>query len=249
MKEPSRYSSEWYGLSQFLLAAYLQCNIGTFNAYLVLNMRRRNIRHYHLVQARRNHVLADANEFTGAGAAGASTAWHLQRYAAEAGIAINVTVFERNMYIGGRTTTVNAYGNSLEPVELGASIFVEVNAILKNSSELFGLRPRESGTDENEVLGIWNGKTFVYTQKDSGWRYWDIAKLLWKYGFAPIRTQNLMKATVGKFLKLYEYPFFPFRSLTSRIYDLELVNVTAQTGEQFLSANNVRSPRRLHSEC
>jgi prenylcysteine oxidase/farnesylcysteine lyase len=139
---------------------------------------------------------------------------------------------------------VNAYDNPLEPVELGASIFVEVNTILKNSSEKFGLKPRRPHTEEAEVIGIWNGQTFVYTQKDSGWKYWDIAKLLWKYGLAPIRTQNLMKSTVGKFLKLYEYPFFPFRSLSDRVLDLGLTDVTSITGEQLLAANNVSLARK-----
>jgi prenylcysteine oxidase/farnesylcysteine lyase len=140
---------------------------------------------------------------------------------------------------------VNAYGNILEPVELGASIFVDVNTILKNSSITFGLRPKHQTpeADDSEVLGIWNGQTFVYTQKDSGWKYWDIAKLLWKYGLAPIRTQRLMKSTVGKFLKLYEAPFFPFRSLSDRAMDLDLTSVTSVTGAQYLEANSV-SPQR-----
>jgi prenylcysteine oxidase/farnesylcysteine lyase len=56
---------------------------------------------------------------------------------------------------------------------------------------------------------------------------------------APIRTQRLMRATVGKFLKLYEAPFFPFRSLSDRAVDLELVSSTAVTGEQLLAANNI----------
>lgn len=162
----------------------------------------------------------------------------MKQFANKSGVAINVTVFERNSYVGGRTTTVNAYGNPLEPVELGASIFVDVNAILKNASQLFGLHDKESGLD-NEVLGIWNGKTFVYTQKDSGWKYWDIAKLLWKYGLAPIRTQRLSQKIVGKFLKLYEFPFFPFRSLSDRALDLDLTSATSQTGEQLLAANSV----------
>ena len=139
---------------------------------------------------------------------------------------------------------MNAYDNPLEPVELGASIFVEVNAILKNSSEKFGLKPRRPHTEEAEFLGIWNGQTFVYTQKDSGWKYWDIAKLLWKYGLAPIRTQNLMKSTVGKFRKLYKYPFFPFRSLSDRVLDLGLTDITSITGEQLLAANNVSLARK-----
>jgi prenylcysteine oxidase / farnesylcysteine lyase len=112
--------------------------------------------------------------------------------------------------------------------------------ILKNSSEAFGLKPKESSeTDGGELLGIWDGKEFVYQQKDSGWYYWDIAKLLWKYGLAPYRTQKLVQSTVAKFRKLYEYPFFPFRSLSDRALDLELTPITSVTGEQFLAANKV----------
>lgn len=181
------------------------------------------------------------NFLQGGGPAGSATAFYLQQFALEAGVPINITVFERNSSIGGRCTTVNAYGNPLYPVELGASIFVETNAILKNASELFGLRPKDSDTNSAEILGIWNGKTFVYQQKDSGWYYWDIAKLLWKYGFAPMRAQKLMKATVGKFLKMYQAPFFPFRSLSDRALDLDLTPITAMTGSQLLEENNVSS--------
>ncbi|KAJ8061525.1 hypothetical protein OCU04_009339 [Sclerotinia nivalis] len=175
----------------------------------------------------------------GAGAGGSSSAYHLQKYAAESDLAINVTVFERSSYIGGRSTTVNAYGNSLEPVELGASIFVEVNAILKNASREFDLTPKSSNTEEDEVLAIWDGAEFVYTQKDSDWKYWDIAKLLWKYGLAPMKTQRLMKTIVGKFLQLYEAPYFPFRSLTERVEELQLKTVASVTGEQFLADNGI----------
>lgn len=51
-----------------------------------------------------------------------------------------------------------------------------------------------------------------------------------------------MKKTVGKFRKLYEYPFFPFRSLSDRALDLELTEVTAMTGEELLAANNIGAP-------
>ncbi|TGO07506.1 hypothetical protein BTUL_0270g00060 [Botrytis tulipae] len=175
----------------------------------------------------------------GAGAGGSSSAYHLQKYAAESDLAINVTVFERSSYIGGRSTTVNAFGNSLEPVELGASIFVDVNAILKNASREFDLHAKSSNTEVAEILGIWDGTEFVFTQKDSDWKYWDIAKMFWKYGFAPLKTQRLMKTVVGKFLQLYEAPYFPFRSLTERIEELDLKTVASVTGEQFLAQNNI----------
>ncbi|KAH6677448.1 Prenylcysteine lyase-domain-containing protein [Halenospora varia] len=178
----------------------------------------------------------------GAGAGGSSTAYYLQQFAERSGVEVDITVFERASYVGGRSTTVNAYGDPLEPVELGASIFVDVNTILKNSSEKFGLKAKSSETELDEVLGIWNGETFVYTQKDSGWYWWDITKLLWKYGLAPIRTQRLMKSTVAKFLKLYEAPFFPFRSLSDRALDLDLIPVTSLTGEQYLTNNSIGAP-------
>jgi prenylcysteine oxidase / farnesylcysteine lyase len=163
----------------------------------------------------------------------------LQQFASESGLSLNITVFERSSHVGGRSTTVNAYGNPLEPVELGASIFVEANTILKNSSEILGLRPKESSETGPELLGIWDGQEFVFKQKDSGWYYWDIAKLLWKYGLAPMRTQRLVKSTVAKFQKLYQYPFFPFRSLSDRALDLDLTSLTSVTGEQLLGASNV----------
>ncbi len=149
-------------------------------------------------------------------------------------------MFEKSSYVGGRSTIVNAYDDPLEPVELGASIFVEVNKILKDASDEFGLYPqtRESLVDQSEMLGIWNGDKFVYTQRGDG-SWFDLAKMFWKYGLAPIRTQRLMRSTVNKFLKLYEPPFFPFRSLSDRALDLELTWVTAVTGEQYLAANGV----------
>lgn len=184
----------------------------------------------------------EANDVIGAGAAGSSTAWHLQKFAAHAGIPVNITVIERSSYVGGRSTTVNAYDDPLFPVELGASIFVTVNEILKNSSELLKLKPRKSETDSAETLGIWDGVKFVFTQKDSGWFWLDAAKLIWKYGLAPIRTQRLMEEVVGKFRQLYTHPYFPFRSLSAAAVELDLVSVTSMTGEQLLTANNVSFP-------
>jgi len=176
----------------------------------------------------------------GAGAAGSSTAFHLERFAAISNVPIEITIFERSSYVGGRSTTVNAYNDSLLPVELGASIFVDVNTILKNATDLFGLKPKDSESEFTEVLGIWNGKEFVYTQRGNSW--WNVAKLFWKYGLAPYRTQKLMTSTVGKFRKLYEQPFFPFRSLSDRALDLDLISVTSITGEQYLNANKIGAP-------
>ncbi|KAK8084551.1 Farnesylcysteine lyase [Apiospora hydei] len=178
----------------------------------------------------------------GAGAAGASTAYHLHRYAEEAGIAVNITIFERSSRVGGRTLTVNAHDNPLSPVELGASIFVRVNHILWNATDDFNLVRIDPGVDEKGLFGIWDGDSFVYTQDSESWGWWSLAKLFWKYGTAPYHVNNLVQQTVGTFLKLYEKPYFPFRSLTTRAFELDLVKVTGVTGTQFLAANKLDGP-------
>lgn len=175
----------------------------------------------------------------GAGAAGASTAYHLHKYAEEAGIAVNITIFEKSSRVGGRTLTVNAHDSLHSPVELGASIFVKVNHILWNATDDFNLSRINPGVDEKGLLGIWDGDSFVYTQDSESWGWWSLAKLFWKYGTAPYYVNNLVQQTVWTFLKLYEKPYFPFRSLTTRAFELDLVKVTGVTGTQFLAANKV----------
>ncbi|KAK3718677.1 hypothetical protein LTR37_004894 [Vermiconidia calcicola] len=175
----------------------------------------------------------------GAGAGGASAAYHLSRLAAAAGIAVNITVFERNSYVGGRSTTVNAYDDPSIPVELGGSVFVKVNHILNDAVKEFNLSTEESLPGikvPGAALAIWNGQGFVVTFEDS---WWDTAKLLWRYGLAPVKTMRLMRSVVGKFLKMYEEPAFPFESLTQVAQDLELLAVTAATGEQYLAENGI----------
>lgn len=153
-----------------------------------------------------------------------------------------MTIFEKNSYIGGRSTTVHAYNDSSLPIELGASVFVEINKILVDAVEAFNLSTSSFNTKSDDIpgpaLGIWDGKTFIFTQENErGW--WDTAKLFYRYGLSPVRTLNLMKATIGKFLKMYEEPVFPFASLTQAAQDVGLLAATAATGEAFLRENSI----------
>jgi prenylcysteine oxidase/farnesylcysteine lyase len=155
-----------------------------------------------------------------------------------------VTIFEKNSHIGGRSTTVYAYNDSVFPIELGASVFVQINKILVDAVEAFNLSTSSFSTTGDDVpgaaLGIWDGKTFVFTaENEGGWR--DTAKLFYRYGLSPYRTLNLMKATVGKFLKMYDEPIFPFASLTQAAQDVGLLAVTSATGEAFLRENSISS--------
>lgn len=152
-----------------------------------------------------------------------------------------MAVFEKTAHIGGRTLTVNVYDDPAEPMELGASIFVDVNYILSNATRDFGLTVKTPGPDGEGVLGIWDGDSFVYKQDSRSWDWVNLVKLFWKYGTAPYYTRKLVQNTIATFLKLYEEPFFPFRSLSDRAFQLDLVKITGVTGKQFLEANKVRT--------
>lgn len=178
----------------------------------------------------------------GAGSGGASTAYYLNRFKHPCS-RVNITVYERSSYVGGRSTTVDVYGDPTEPVELGASIFVEVNKNLVSAAREFGLATqafKPKIKDLPNTLGVYDGKDWVFMGSESGW--WTTAKILWKYGLAPIRTQQLVKKTVGAFLKMYDEPHFPFKDLSQTAYNLDLTEATASTGEQFLQANGITGP-------
>jgi prenylcysteine oxidase/farnesylcysteine lyase len=126
-------------------------------------------------------------------------------------------------------------------IELGASIFVQINHILVNATKRYNLSTTDfdSPITKGPLLGIYNGEEFIFTQNAGTWGYWDIAKLIWRYGLAPIKTQRLMNSVVGKFLEMYEKPSFPFASLTQEVYAKGLKDVVASTGEQWLKENGI----------
>jgi prenylcysteine oxidase/farnesylcysteine lyase len=86
-------------------------------------------------------------------------------------------------------------------------------------------------------VGIWNGKEVVFTMNEGGW--WDIARLFWRYGYAPVKANALMKETVGRFLRMYERPVFPWRSLSDVVQLVGLTEVTGLTGEQYLKNKGI----------
>lgn len=87
-------------------------------------------------------------------------------------------------------------------------------------------------------LGIWDGTQFVLvTREEDGW--WDKAKLLWRYGLAPLKTNRLMKSVVGRFLDMYEEPVFPWSNLGETLESQGLLDITGVTGEQYLKANGI----------
>ena len=147
-------------------------------------------------------------------------------------------MFERTTHIGGRTLTVNVYGNASHPVELGASVFVPANKILYGAAKEFGLDTR-GGFNGDRLMTVWDGDRFVFESDDGSAWWWELGKLVWKYGLAPLRLKRLRDTTVNAFLNMYEAPLFPFRSLTEAAAAVALDQATAVTGEEMLAGANV----------
>jgi prenylcysteine oxidase/farnesylcysteine lyase len=138
---------------------------------------------------------------------------------------------------------VNAWDDPLSAsVELGGSIFVDpTNRIMvkaMNDLNLSAATKDVAAQLEIPDLGIWNGQEFVIVTK-AGDTWWDKAKLLWRYGTAPLWTNRLMKTAVGKFLTMYDEPIFPWKSLSDTVEQVGLLEVTGVTGEQYLKANGI----------
>lgn len=164
----------------------------------------------------------------------------MRKYAEQYNVGVNITIFEKTDHIGGRTLTINPYDDPSLRLELGASIFIEKNYILNKSVEEFGLRKKDPDVGSDPKMGIWDGEKFLFEiDTSSSWisQLWHI---VWQYGVrTPKRTNDLVQETVSKFLRMYEEPYFPFKSLTQRAYDLGLTSVTGATGEEFLKTNDV----------
>ena len=115
----------------------------------------------------------------GAGPSGSSAAWFLSKAqdklrtewqgvrsgsgADNCEEELEVTVFEKEERIGGRTAVVYPYDDSAnqEPVELGASIFADVNRNMVRAAKYFNLTTGAKLGEEDSVTSIWDGQQFV----------------------------------------------------------------------------------------
>ncbi|KAI0828535.1 Prenylcysteine lyase-domain-containing protein [Trametes gibbosa] len=183
----------------------------------------------------------------GAGAGGSSAAFWIAKAKERYGLDIEVDVYDKNPYIGGRSTVVLPYeDDSLEPVELGASIFVKVNKNLWRAVEEFGLErvnfENDDDNDGDDTVGIWDGHEFVLTTGGrSFYSDWlSKIKILWRYGYkAPSKTQQLVAKTVSIFQELYSSRSPRWSNITSVVSDLGWSDVIAQTTSEYFDLQGI----------
>ncbi|ORY84492.1 Prenylcysteine lyase-domain-containing protein, partial [Protomyces lactucae-debilis] len=163
----------------------------------------------------------------GAGAGGSSAAYKLSQGLPSCA---QLTVFEANDRVGGRSTTVNIGGAD---VELGASIFVEVNKNLISFAKLFNLtleEPRKllDAADESSI-GIFDGHDWRWKEKNPS-SSTAILRMLWKYGLSPKWATRHVSTVIEKFIAIYDAG--PFEHITKLIDRLDLLDETRQTAQQ-----------------
>ncbi|OLL26141.1 Farnesylcysteine lyase [Neolecta irregularis DAH-3] len=143
----------------------------------------------------------------GAGAGGAACSYYLSS-ATEA----DITIYEKNDYIGGRSNVVYVHDDPLYPAPRFNLSF--------------------SDFDLDPITGIWDGQKFSFTLDihEPSWK--TAIRLLLKYGTSPITVKNHVKKVISTFLKLYDAPF---ASLTLAAKFLALDSQTSVLANKYLS--------------
>ncbi|KAK4051274.1 hypothetical protein OIO90_004755 [Microbotryomycetes sp. JL221] len=201
----------------------------------------------------------------GAGAGGTSAAYFLSllnQTQNNFDLKTKVTLFEKQTYVGGRSFPIKPWlddpihynhndDDDDEPVECGASIFVEANKNINKAVRLFNLTLKQH-SNEQGVMAIWNGQQFVFQESNSrGWGYWDIAKMLWRYGRAPLRIKNLVTKTVKDFTSVYSSEFAskgPFDSIQDFAESINLLEPCSMVANDYFDKYTTSSSQLFVNE-
>ncbi|EJD55206.1 FAD/NAD(P)-binding domain-containing protein [Auricularia subglabra TFB-10046 SS5] len=178
----------------------------------------------------------------GAGAGGTSAAFWLSLSKQRANHTFEIDVYDRSDYVGGRSTTIQPYGNNeLPQIELGGSIFVDANKNMVRAATEFGLDFGDSDFNHKHELGLWDGQQFVFRTETSGISsWWGSLKALWRYGYsAPAKVDSLVKAMLVDFLKLYDHDFGTWKDIPEVISKVKLSESVAQSGAEYLDSQGV----------
>lgn len=167
----------------------------------------------------------------GAGAGSLSLAYYLQKYTRDL---YDITIFEQNDYVGGRTPTVFAYNNPQFPFELGATVFVSHKKILVQAAKEFGLKlhdPKDFNKNASKKVSISQGHEILFSFNTAGELYVHAAE---RYGASPIKLVYAVKDFLDKLVHVYYHKSFPFVGLTEAVNVSGLNKITGQLSLQVL---------------
>lgn len=171
----------------------------------------------------------------GGGPAGTSSSFWISEFANRSGNPVELHIFERSNYLGGRSNIIYPFDSDLyPPIEAGASIFVPANKHLHQAVRQFNLTLEAQTGNEN--YAIWDGTQFAF--ESSGYSWWNAIKLFWRYGRGPFQLNSLSKQTVDQFIAVYTDQFVkqgPFEELNQWIRAIGLQDhLLSKTASQYL---------------
>ncbi|KAH8832141.1 Prenylcysteine lyase-domain-containing protein [Flagelloscypha sp. PMI_526] len=170
----------------------------------------------------------------GAGAGGSSASYWIKKAKERFGVNIDIDIFEKSNYIGGRSTVVHPYNNTAyRPVELGASIFIEANKNLWRAADEFGLtRQPNEGDSENYDVGVWDGQKVVLDlDKDD---------IVAKYGLdSLVKVDDLIANMYSSYVNIYTTKIPRWQKISDLASSLGFSSLLPQTLLTYLRANNV----------
>ncbi|XP_037383466.1 prenylcysteine oxidase 1 [Talpa occidentalis] len=156
----------------------------------------------------------------GAGIGGTSAAYYLRQ---KFGKDVTIHLFERGE-VGGRLATLSVLG---EEYEAGGSVIHPLNLHMKRFVKDLGLSTLQSS---GGLMGVYNGETLVF--QESSWFIINIIKLIWQYGFQPLRMHMWVEDVLDKFMRIYRYQShdYAFSSVEKLLHSLG--------GDEFLGMLN-----------
>ncbi|CAE6492519.1 unnamed protein product [Rhizoctonia solani] len=175
----------------------------------------------------------------GAGAGGSSASFWLSlaKQRAAAGTNLDITVYEQNNRVGGRSTTVYAYNDtSYAPIELGASIFSGGNRNMVRAASEFGFDLVEfSGVVPG--TGVWNGKKFVWRTTDNSTA--DGIRMQERYRDGPSKSGDLIVPFLTSFARSYTPTFPRFPTVDVYASAVNFTSLATVTLKSYLSQGGV----------
>lgn len=178
----------------------------------------------------------------GAGIGGTSTAYFLRNFSQN--FEHDIHVFEAGGKPGGRVSTIEFEGDYFDS---GASIIHEKNFHLVRFARLLGLKPVPQLGD-TEILGIWNGKEFVYRDVILGKDFWsrqvsgwiNSFRILWRYGIKGlIQMQLLVKALLDQWSLLYLENRDVYTTVEDLLSSINLYQITQKKLWEILIENGL----------
>lgn len=182
----------------------------------------------------------------GAGIGGSATAHYVRQLL---GNQVAIHVYEQS-WIGGRLRSAKFQDSTYE---LGGSMVYEDNYHVRALADDVGLQRVDSakGNDISDPLfALYDGSSFVYNQ--SSWSAINMARMLLRYGTAPLRFQGKPKAMFDLFKSIYDMQANGtcFDTPEELLKRTQLYNFTQQSTHQYLERvlGTDKHSRRFASE-